>query len=62
MSAKLGRPKLRNPNNVSLTIKINAVMREELNRYCLDHKITVGEALRQGFELLLRKELKDVEK
>ena len=62
MPIKRGRPKLRNPNTINITIKISPAIRQELDRYCADHDITIGEALRQGFELLLKKEKKDERK
>ena len=56
MSAKLGRPKLENPNTLRISVRINQLMLNELDRYCDEYNISSSEALRRGFDLLLKQE------
>lgn len=53
MPPRTGRPKAENPKAVNLTIRLDIETERLLRQYCETHQITRGEALRQGFYLLL---------
>lgn len=53
MSPRTGRPKADNPKSVNLTIRLDSETENLLRQYCETHKITRGEAIRQGIHLLL---------
>lgn len=53
MSPRTGRPKADNPKSVNLTIRLDCETEVRLKQYCETHKITRGEAIRQGIHLLL---------
>lgn len=56
MSPRTGRPKAENPKTVKYSIRLDAETEEKLQRYCAEHEITKGEAIRQGIHLLLGEE------
>lgn len=56
MSPKTGRPKVENPKGINLTIRLDPQTEKLLRQYCETHKITRGEAIRQGIHLLLAQE------
>lgn len=53
MSPHMGRPKAANPKSVKYSIRLDAETERKLQKYCEDHSITKGEAIRQGIHLLL---------
>lgn len=53
MSAKMGRPTIKNPNIRNLTIRINEELNVRLTQYCKEYKITKGEVVRAGIERVL---------
>ena len=55
MSPRTGRPKAENPKSNDLKVRIDTETVEKLDAYCLEHKITRAEAIRQGIKLLLKK-------
>lgn len=55
----MGRPKVENPVNKQLTIRLDGITEEKLNVYCKNHNISRGEAIRQGIHLLLAKNKKE---
>ena len=52
MSPRTGRPKAENPKEINLTIRLDAKTKELLLRYCDEHKVTKGEAVRRGIQML----------
>ena len=56
MSPKIGRPKAEKPKEVRYSIRLDIEAEERLKEYCSIHKITRGEAIRQGIHLLLKQE------
>lgn len=55
MSPRTGRPKVDKPKDVKYSIRLDAETEERLQKYCENHGITKGEAIRQGIHLLLGK-------
>ena len=53
MSPRTGRPKVENPNNKRFSVCLDEQTLRLLEEYCTEHKITKGEAVRQGVHLLL---------
>lgn len=53
MSPRTGRPKVENPKDLKLTIRLDFDTEEKLREYCKTHNISRGEAIRQGIRLLL---------
>ena len=53
MSAKMGRPKIDNPNKINLTVRLNAELVERLDKYCQDKSVSKGEVVRKGIESVL---------
>nr|DAN18143.1 MAG TPA: NikA, BACTERIAL CONJUGATION, RELAXASE, DNA [Caudoviricetes sp.] len=53
MSPRTGRPKLQNPINHQITVRLTGEMMKRLADYCKKHEITKGEAVRKGVEKLL---------
>lgn len=56
MSPRTGRPKVDNPKDKDLKVRIDAATLVLLDEYCETHQITRAEAVRQGIHLLLAKE------
>ena len=52
-SKKVGRPKIKNPKNVDVKIRIDEETNQKLLSYCEEQQITRVEAIRQGIHLLL---------
>ena len=50
----VGRPKADKPKDIRYSIRLDAETEEKLQLYCAENKITKGEAIRQGIELLLQ--------
>ena len=55
MSPRTGRPKVENPINIRTSVRLDAETDRKLTEYCERHKITKGEAIREGVHLLLAK-------
>ena len=53
MCPRTGRPKVDNPKDVRYSIRLDFNTEERLKKYCVEHNITKGEAIRQGIYLLL---------
>ena len=51
-----GRPEAVNPKAIRFSIRLDANQESALEEYCERHRITKGEAIRQGINLLLAKE------
>lgn len=56
MSPRTGRPKVDNPINIRTSVRLDKETDNKLNRYCEEHGITKGEAIRKGVHLLLAKQ------
>ena len=48
-------PKNKNPINIRTSVRLDAETDKELEKYCTEHNITKGEAIRKGVHLLLGK-------
>ena len=55
MSPRTGRPKAEKPKDIRYSIRLDEETEKKLQAYCELHKITKGEAIRQGIHLLLEK-------
>ncbi len=53
MSPKTGRPKADKPKDVRYSIRLDTETEKKLKKYCDEHNITKGEAIRRGIHLLL---------
>ena len=52
---KTGRPKISDPKDVDVKVRLDKNTNQELLKYCSEHDITRAEAIRQGIHLLLQK-------
>jgi hypothetical protein len=52
---RTGRPKVDSPKDVKYSIRIDTETEKELQKYCSEHGISKGEAIRRGILLLLNK-------
>ncbi len=53
MCPKTGRPKVDNPKNIDVKVRLDEKTNQKLLEYCKIHNITRTEAIRQGIHLLL---------
>lgn len=53
MTPKMGRPKVEDPINKQITVRLNEKTMKQLEVYCKEKQITKGEAVRMGVEKLL---------
>ena len=53
MNGKVGRPKVEKPKNIRYRVRLEIEIEEKLKQYCKNNRITKGEAIRQGLDLLL---------
>ena len=53
LSQKVGRPKAENPKDIRYSVRLDAETEIKLQKYCEEHGITKGEAIRRGIHLLL---------
>ncbi len=53
MSPRTGRPKVKDPINRQVTVRLTSETMEKLKTYCEKKQITKGEAVRKGVEKLL---------
>lgn len=56
MSPRTGRPKVDNPKNHDIKVRLSDADYDELINYCEDKKITKAKAIRNGIRLLLEKD------
>ena len=54
--SQMGRPKSKNPKSNRFSVRLDDETEKKLENYCLQNKISKGEAIRQGIHLLLEKE------
>lgn len=52
MTPKIGRPKAMQPKVVKYSVRFSEETEMKLQRYCSEHGITKGEAIRRGVHLL----------
>lgn len=55
LSQKVGRPKADNPKDVRYSIRLDVETEKRLSEYCIEHKISKGQAIRNGIDLLLKR-------
>lgn len=53
MSPRTGRPKVDNPKNVDIKVRIDQDTNAKLLEYCKENEICRAEAIRQGINLIL---------
>lgn len=53
MSPRTGRPKAENPKGIRYSVRLDMETEKRLREYCERNKITKGEAIRRGIDLLL---------
>lgn len=53
MNTKRGRPKIDNPKDIDLKVRVNRETHDKLLMYSKTNNITKAEAVRQGIQLLL---------
>lgn len=53
MSAKMGRPRVDQPKEIRLSIRLDVELDTKLSKYCEENKLSKGEAIRQGLINLL---------
>lgn len=53
MSPRTGRPKVDNPKNNDVKVRLDNETTRRLDEYCFANKITRAEAIRKGIHLLL---------
>ena len=53
MNGKVGRPKVEKPKITRYSVRLDIEIEEKLKQYCKNNRITKGEAIRQGLDLLL---------
>lgn len=56
MSPRTGRPKVPNPKNNDVKIRLDDETKQRLDRYCEAHGMTRAEAIRRGIHLLIGQE------
>lgn len=55
MSPRTGRPKVDNPKNNDVKVRLDEKTTRRLEMYCKENQITKAEAIRKGIHLLLAK-------
>lgn len=53
ISPRTGRPKLENPINIRISVRLDKETNSKLTEYCDNNGISKGEAVRKGILLLL---------
>lgn len=56
MSPRTGRPKVDNPKNNDVKVRLDDETAKRLDNYCVKHQITRAKAIRRGIHLLLEKQ------
>lgn len=51
----VGRPKAEKPKANRFSVRLDDETEQKLEKYCEEHQMTKGEAIRQGIHLLLAK-------
>ncbi|MBQ7975876.1 MAG: CopG family transcriptional regulator [Clostridia bacterium] len=54
MSPRTGRPKAVKPKDIRFSVRLDAETELKLQQFCNEKRITKGEAIRQGLDLLLK--------
>lgn len=54
MSPRTGRPKIENPKNKDVKVRLDDEIYKKLLKYCEEHQITKAEAIRKGIHLVLQ--------
>jgi len=49
----MGRPKVDNPKNIDIKVRLDAETNKKLLAYCKQHNLTRADVMRKGLELLL---------
>lgn len=57
-SKKIGRPKIDNPKNIDIKVRLDEKTNKDILNYCEKNSLTRAEAIRQGIYLLLDKDEK----
>ena len=55
MAAKMGRPKLNDPKNVQIVVRIKTETMGRLKEYCDTERVTIAESIRRAIKMLLDK-------
>ena len=58
MSSKLGRPKIDNPKNIDIKVRIDQDTNKRLLKYSEKHNISRTEVIRNGIDLVLNQDIK----
>ena len=53
MSPRTGRPKVKNPKDVDIKVRLDSETNKKLLAYCEQHNLTRAEVMRKGLDLLL---------
>jgi len=53
LSPRTGRPKVENPKDVDIKVRLDAETNKKLLTYCKQHSLTRAEVMRNGLYLLL---------
>lgn len=53
MAPRSGRPKVENPKNIDVKVRLDSVTSKKLDEYCEEYGLTRAEAIRRGIHLLL---------
>lgn len=53
MSPRTGRPKVENPKNNDVKVRLDNETTQRLEKYCEKHNVTRAEAIRKGIHILL---------
>lgn len=53
MGSRMGRPKIENPKDVDVKVRLDTATNGKLLAYCKEHGITRAEAIRRGVLMLI---------
>ena len=53
MNGKVEKQKVEKPKIIRYSVRLDIEIEEKLKQYCKNNRITKGEAIRQGLDLLL---------
>ena len=53
MPSKIGRPKLENPKEIDIKVRIDRSTNKQLLKYCEKHSLTKASAIRKSIQMLL---------
>ena len=54
MSPRTGRPKVENPKNIVIRVRIDEETNNKLLEYCQQHKVTITEVVRTGIDKVIK--------